>query len=305
MIDSIENKQLLWGILSEEGVFAGIPSSKVNDVQRVFELTLAEMKSKAPASVPLKELNMHAIERLIVEIPRQCAMAQPSLIYSAPSTGSGGGGNGGILADDLHKTKQAELDIRLRAQEANMRSMLEKPKPAVIDFSDSTELDDPPLGDDMDKLIAETMAARERDLKMITEGLPVAPSSGSAVNVVGRNYATSSVKKTVSFSSTPPKELHNEDAFISSDHIVGVNDILKKFKRVTNVASEDASSVAIAAPTTAAPSNPSFVNEMLGLLREIKQNQQTMMTTILNLQADVQLLRNEIFANDHDENKSS
>ena len=302
MIDSIENKQLLWGILSEEGVFAGIPSSKVSEVQRVFELTLAEMKSKAPASVPLKELNMHAIERLIVEIPRQCAMAQPSLIYSAPSTGSGGGGNGGILADDLHKTKQAELDIRLRAQEANMRSMLEKPKPAVIDFSDSTELDDPPLGDDMDKLIAETMAARERDLKMITEGLPIAPGSGSAVNLAGRNYATASVKKTVSFSSTPPKELHNDDAFISSDDTVGVNDILKKFKRV---ATTDDSSSTIASPTTAAPSNPSFVNEMLGLLREIKQNQQTMMTTILNLQADVQLLRNEIFANDHDENKSS
>lgn len=114
---------------------------------------------------------------------------------------NGGGVREIYNAEDFHSQKRQEVEMKMREKEAEMRSFFEVPRPAEIDFSDiprdarpamrlkarpdargglSADKDkdnnddngDSPLaadGDDMEKLIAERIAARQRDLEEITE----------------------------------------------------------------------------------------------------------------------------------------
>lgn len=99
-------------------------------------------------------------------------------------------------AEDFHSRKREEIETKLREKEAEMRSYFEVPRPQEIDFSDvprdsQTKINsakkktqvggndsedddnhDSPLAnnsDDMEKIIAERIAARQRDLDEITE----------------------------------------------------------------------------------------------------------------------------------------
>lgn len=112
-------------------------------------------------------------------------------------------------AEDFQSQKRQEIEMKMREKEAEMRSYFEVPRPPEIDFSDfprdqapriktrpppapasaqgpapsasiaNVEIvdldnitrngDDSPLGDDMEKLIAERIAARQRDLDEISE----------------------------------------------------------------------------------------------------------------------------------------
>ena len=123
--------------------------------------------------------------------------------------GGGGGGVREIYnAEDFQLQKRAEIEMRMQEKEAEMRSYFEIPRPPEIDFSDvprdpnlAVRLksrqnahdpvqpaalssvvevvhldapgpgDDSPFrgGDDMDRLIAERIAARQRDMEEITE----------------------------------------------------------------------------------------------------------------------------------------
>jgi hypothetical protein len=91
-------------------------------------------------------------------------------------------------AEDFQYQKRQEVEMKMREKEAEMRSYFEVPRPKEIDFSDIPRDSHPrtiatvaasgtdgngdsPLanGDDMDKLIAERIAARQRDLDIIGE----------------------------------------------------------------------------------------------------------------------------------------
>jgi hypothetical protein len=95
-------------------------------------------------------------------------------------------------AEDFHSRKREEIETKLREKEAEMRSYFEVPRPKEIDFSDvprdsqtkikparknqtgddNDDNNDSPLADnsdDMEKIIAERLAARQRDLDEITE----------------------------------------------------------------------------------------------------------------------------------------
>jgi hypothetical protein len=95
-------------------------------------------------------------------------------------------------AEDFHSRKREEIETKLREKEAEMRSYFEVPRPKEIDFSDvprdshtkikparknqtgddNDDNNDSPLADnsdDMEKIIAERIAARQRDLDEITE----------------------------------------------------------------------------------------------------------------------------------------
>lgn len=185
-LETNENKQLLWGILMEEGVFKGLSGSMLPTIQAVFENTIQEIKKASPAGTPLKILNMSVIQRLAREIPQFSRNAG-----QVPSTQPHISPIELIYADDIHKHKQSELETRLRQQENDMKSFLDRPKPEEIDFSD--ELYDKPLGDDMERIINETLAARERDLEMISRSIKPPVSSSSSTTTTAMMAATQPV----------------------------------------------------------------------------------------------------------------
>ena len=78
-------------------------------------------------------------------------------------------------ADDIKKTRMSELEIRLKEKQTEMDTMLNNKKPEYIDFSDKalgrnkeSDLYDKKLaGDEMERLLAETLASRERELEKL------------------------------------------------------------------------------------------------------------------------------------------
>ena len=248
-LGTTENKQLLWGILMEEGIFDTIPRNiPLKEVQRVFESTLRNLSNNAPPTTALIELNRMAIESLATIIP-QIKNEDKNVI---------------ITAEDIRNQKRYEIEHKLREKEAESRALLDRPVPPAIDFSDkdtdsvssasvsasasasesahrirpgpgpgpsrqyrerydpdivditasltdtmtlpmtlpitlnkptalhtaqstqsaqsaqsteyNDEINDSPIGDDMDKLIAERIATRERDLAEITQRIAPRPS---------------------------------------------------------------------------------------------------------------------------------
>lgn len=90
-------------------------------------------------------------------------------------------------ADDIKNTRMSQLEIRLKEKQAEMDTMLNNKKPEHIDFSDKglginkdSELYDKKLaGDEMERLLAEALSSRERELeKLNTES----GSSGDITN---------------------------------------------------------------------------------------------------------------------------
>lgn len=246
-LGTTENKQLLWGILMEEGIFDTIPRNiPLKEVQRVFESTLRNLSNNAPPTTALIELNRMAIESLATIIP-QIKNDDKNVI---------------ITAEDIRNQKRYEIEYKLREKEAESRALLDRPVPPAIDFSDkdaesessasahrirpgpgpppppgrqyrerydpdivditasltdtmtlpmtlpitlnkpthtddhnnsanaaqpaeyNDEINDSPIGDDMDKLIAERIATRERDLAEITQRIAPRPSDAMKMDAM-------------------------------------------------------------------------------------------------------------------------
>ena len=163
------------------------------------------------ASFSLKELNKIAIKSLVINIPKVAkdismsksggyGTATGHTIFPMASNTTHPPQNANVQeiynAEDFHSRKRQEIETKLREKEAEMRAFLEVPRPKEIDFSDIPrdkkrgegmttddnrgDDNDSPLAnnsDDMEKIIAERIAARQRDLDEITERMKVANPS--------------------------------------------------------------------------------------------------------------------------------
>ena len=170
------------------------------------------------ATVSLKELNKVALQSLVIHIPKM-AREMSAMKMGGGISGVGGSSSGGLVpqvreiynAEDFHSKKREEIETKLREKEAEMRSYLEVPRPQEIDFSDvprdsrkpakkikgggdDDNGNDSPLAtnsDDMEKIIAERIAARQRDLDEITERMKATnPPPHAAPTPTPREYTT-------------------------------------------------------------------------------------------------------------------
>ena len=201
----------------------------------------------------LKELNKIAIESLAVNIPKLARNISAIKSGSGGGGGGGGGGgppppprfgypavgDGGAVreiynAEDFQHKKRQEVEMKMREKEAEMRSYFEVPRPKEIDFSDiprdahprtavtataaaaTDDNGDSPLanGDDMEKLIADRIAARQRDLDEISERIKASmPAEQRRRQTQPAEYNPDDVVSLVATSPTtiPPPALQSVD----------------------------------------------------------------------------------------------
>lgn len=184
---------------------------KSEDFETAKQIKL-EIERIRMASFSLKELNKVAIKSLVINIPqiaKDISMSKSGgygtatghTIFPMASNTTHPPQNANVQeiynAEDFHSRKRQEIETKLREKEAEMRAFLEVPRPKEIDFSDVprdkkrgevTNADDNTRGDDndsplannsddMEKIIAERIAARQRDLDEITEKMKAANPS--------------------------------------------------------------------------------------------------------------------------------
>ena len=74
-------------------------------------------------------------------------------------------------ADDLQNHRMTELESRLKEKQEEMDSMLNNKKPTSIDFSDTKLNDNKLASDEMEKLIAQALSSRQRELEQLSTNI--------------------------------------------------------------------------------------------------------------------------------------
>jgi len=137
---SSQNKSLLWQLLSNH------PNQKNNPkkFQHVLEYRVTEMnKNRFKFNNDLMIMNKEIIKQFAQEIPKQ-PPAKPAAKKTPPMT------------------KGQIFEQNLKVQQNNFNTLINKQKPADIDFSDKT--DDTPIDA---RMVDTTLQERERELKKI------------------------------------------------------------------------------------------------------------------------------------------
>jgi len=137
---SSQNKSLLWQLLSNH------PNQQNNPkkFQHVLEYRVTEMnKNRFKFNNDLMIMNKEIIKQFAQEIPKQ-PPAKPAAKKTPPMT------------------KGQIFEQNLKVQQNNFNTLINKQKPADIDFSDKT--DDTPIDA---RMVDTTLQERERELKKI------------------------------------------------------------------------------------------------------------------------------------------
>jgi hypothetical protein len=208
-VNSNANKALLWSLLTEERVFAGLSDSSLQPVMTLFETAIHttinsyaqdnsmsssfEKQNSSPQMI-LSTLNKEVIKRVMSE------MAQ----YKPPPVSSP---NPIYKSTDIQEARIRDITSKVKVLEDDMNSLLVLKKPAEIDFSDKKINDDVPIGENMDELIKQALASRERELELIQFDIPNPksnpnPATTSSSNSITPSPLQSSNRKTVSFDDT-------------------------------------------------------------------------------------------------------
>ena len=231
-VDSVQNKELLWTTLQESGAFTGLTRDQFQPVQSAFDRAV-QQAAAASSNASLGDVNKQIIRDFVqvlrsFQAPPQMPPQMPpkkkkvELVYRA---------------EDIQNERASEFDRQLREKQAEMDSFLTLKKPTDVNFTDAGLKEDKPIGDEMSRLIAQELAARERELVQLKpEDIKKAQQwIGTDTNVNQSEVASPSFKKSVSFSNINTtnviEEEHEAEEFEETAFIFSK---LKKIKDETD-----------------------------------------------------------------------
>jgi hypothetical protein len=308
-----ENKSIIWGLLQEGGVFNDIPNNYFENIKRIFETSILSMKPEfdiffdkndegdddydKKASEMIVNSNKAVIKTMMNELAKfKKVPQQPHKVLQTPTAtlpiphrfgitpesskniDSRGNGKKPKLeeiyrADDLQNHRMSELESRLKEKQEEMDTMLNNKKPTSIDFSDNKLNDNKLASDEMEKLLADALSSRQRELEQLTINTNKDASKSAEEWITGSNDPVTSAlnasiavkrsheikrpveqnsiinKKNVSFNEGNNEEILYDKDGVSVAEVVTSNDnednklsFLSKLKR-TNTSSHNDSPV--------------------------------------------------------------
>jgi hypothetical protein len=169
-VDSVQNKELLWSTLQESGAFAGVPGDQFQRVYAAFDRSVQEASRSMTGS--LSDVNKHVIREFVQMLRTSTSTQQPQNPMQNITTQNQNPNQNQkkkkievvYRAEDLQNERASEFDRQFREKQAEMDSFLTLKKPTDVSFKDSELKEDKPIGDEMSRLIANELAAREREL---------------------------------------------------------------------------------------------------------------------------------------------
>jgi hypothetical protein len=194
VVDSVQNKELLWATLQESGAFAGLARDQFQPVQSAFDRAVKQAATAA-SNASLSDVNKGII-REFVQVLRsvQNPIPIPNQNNNAPKKKKI---EMVYRADDLKNERANEFERQLREKQSEMDSFLTLKKPTDVIFTDTADDEDKPIGDEMSRLIAQELAARERELVQLK---PEDIKKAQQWIGTDSNVTPISMKKSVSFS---------------------------------------------------------------------------------------------------------
>jgi hypothetical protein len=130
---------------------------------------------------------------------------------------------------DIQEARIRDITSKVKVLEDDMNSLLVLKKPAEIDFSDKKINDDVPIGENMDELIKQALASRERELELIQFDIPN-PNPNPVTKTSTSSSNSISNRKAVSFDMD---NSNNNNTDIDIDANMEIGTIFNKLKRPT------------------------------------------------------------------------
>ena len=299
-VDSVQNKGLLWTTLQESGAFAGLSRDQFQPVQSAFDRAVQQAAAAAVSSnASLSDVNKGII-REFMQVLRLYQMSQNNANNANNANNQNNANNPNnpnnpnntqkkkkielvYRAEDLQNERASEFDRNLREKQAEMDSFLTLKKPNDVSFADTAVDEDKPIGDEMARLIAQELAARERELVQLKpEDIKKAQQWIGATASAAASMDTQNVviKKSVSFSEDgggnpePNEPIGNEYADENFEEI----DIFSKFKKLSEPSSTTTNNANNANNATNAPiTMQQIYNQLIELEQRMNANHAVMM----------------------------
>jgi hypothetical protein len=150
---SNQNKGLVWKLLLDDGAFNSIPENKFAQVKDAFERKFETVAKHITAADTIVNLDKHIISEMINDLSNYTTKHEKkeemTLDYSAA---------------DLAQKRQKIFENELITKKKDFDTYNAVPAPNKIDFSDVL---DSPMGSEMDKILAEQIALREKQLNVV------------------------------------------------------------------------------------------------------------------------------------------
>ena len=227
---SDKNKEMLWGLLQENNIFSGIPSENFQKIKSIFDNTMYEINRCGDKS--LMEKNKMTVEYLISKMNLEKNTENNTMSNSKIQVV--------YKAEDLKQERNQQFNTKLEEQQTELNTLLNPKKPSSINFADSSDNEDKPIGNDMDRLIAERLATRERELDVPTlteEGEKWLSNNNSNKIVKNVDLDDDEEEKRVSFKTKISEDIaeYNINTEIETNTNVkptpNITDLFKKIKR--------------------------------------------------------------------------
>ena len=151
---SNQNKALIWNLLSKDGAFNSIPDSQANRVKEEFDRKVNIISIQIIPSDNLVNLDKRVISEMMNELKK----------YTQPKNSDDITLNYNVA--DIAQKRQKAFEEELKTNTKDFDTFNNTPTPDKIDFSDNL---DTPMGSEMDKILAEQIALREKQLNMVLQ----------------------------------------------------------------------------------------------------------------------------------------
>ena len=229
---SVENKGVLWHLMYTNGTFQGIPSYRLENVKQIFENIVRENEASVDSKTAKNKRVLVSMTQRIYEMKQESA----SVPMNVP-----------ITAGELSAQRRLEFDNNLSNRRKDFDELVQKPVPKQIDFSDNTEIDKP-LPSDMDKMLDDVIAKRERDFNMVSSEQPPNTELKIGSVIEGTDITNLPVEhnnnnKRVSFAKDSAHDSANDSATASLHQLLRTIDekqdkIMSMLKTLSNISQE-------------------------------------------------------------------
>ena len=153
--DSNKSKATIWNLMIENKLFEGIDNVYSNDVKTHFEKKISDIATKITPIDTLVILNKQVIADMMTynlkykELTKNKATTPPI-----------------VTAAEITEQRQQQFNKVLESKKNEFNSLIKNTVPDKVNFSDNP---DKPIGSEMDKILAETIAWREKQLNIVLQ----------------------------------------------------------------------------------------------------------------------------------------
>lgn len=149
---SLQNKGLIWKLLGDDGAFNSIPENKYILVKAEFDRKFEMISQEITPEDNLVNLDKRIIREMMQELIKYTLPSKVQPIEDMYN------------AADIAQKRQKIFEAELSNKKKDFDTFNNVKVPEKIDFSDNL---DSPMSGEMDKILAEQIALREKQLSMV------------------------------------------------------------------------------------------------------------------------------------------